>query len=213
MAARQLPPDRGARSADVRQDLPAKYYRELPKLAPRELAGSARVHAMALELVRHSDGRLDPPRLTRFVAAYQTVAPLTIGELWAWPSMLKLALVEDLRRLAEEILDSREARVDADAATGALRRRRRPPAVPVLPATAPVPSRCSSCSACANTARALSRLRAPLEERLGRQRPHPRGRDPRRAPAPGHGAGLGGQRHHQPAPVLHARLEPATSSA
>jgi cyclic beta-1,2-glucan synthetase len=38
------------------------------------------------------------------------VAPLTIGELWAWPSMLKLALIENLRRLAEEMLEAREAR-------------------------------------------------------------------------------------------------------
>ena len=49
----------------VRHDLPAKFYLELPKLAPRELAGSARVHAMALEIVRHSDARLDSQRLTR----------------------------------------------------------------------------------------------------------------------------------------------------
>src|SRR4030095_8412096 len=47
--------------------------------------------------------------------SYQTVAPLTIGELWAWPSTLKLALVENLRRLAEEMLVSRGARRAADA--------------------------------------------------------------------------------------------------
>ncbi len=59
---------------------------------------------MALELIRHGDGRLDAERLTRFVLAFQTVAPLTIGELWAWPSMLKLALLENLRLLTDGIL-------------------------------------------------------------------------------------------------------------
>jgi cyclic beta-1,2-glucan synthetase len=98
----------------VRHDLPRQYYRGLPKLAPREMAGMARIHAMALELVRHTDGRLDRVQLVRFMAAYQTVAPLTIGELWAWPSMLKLALIENLRRLAEETLAAREARLQAD---------------------------------------------------------------------------------------------------
>ncbi|HEY6106420.1 MAG TPA: hypothetical protein VIV59_10585, partial [Anaeromyxobacteraceae bacterium] len=48
---------------DVRQNLPRGYYRELPKLASRELAGSARVYELAVELIRHSDSRLDRPQL------------------------------------------------------------------------------------------------------------------------------------------------------
>ncbi len=99
---------------DVCQNLPRGYYRELPKLATRQLAGDARVYAMAEELIRHSDSRLDRQQLLRFMNSYQTVAPLTIGELWAWPSMLKLALIENLRRLAEEAIDAREARSSAD---------------------------------------------------------------------------------------------------
>ena len=98
----------------IRHDLPLQYYLQLPKLASRAMAGVARVYAMALELIRHTDGRLDRQQLVRFVAAYQTVAPLTIGELWAWPSMLKLALIENLRRLADETLQSRDARLRAD---------------------------------------------------------------------------------------------------
>ena len=62
---------------------------------------------MALELIRHSDSRLDRSQLVRFINSYQSVAPLTIGELWAWPSILKLALIENLRRLAEEMLAAR----------------------------------------------------------------------------------------------------------
>ena len=100
---------------DVRRNLPAGYYRELPKLALRELAGNARVYAMAVELIRHSDSRLDRQQLIRFMNSYQAVAPLTIGELWAWPSMLKLALIENLRRLAEETLEASAARRAADA--------------------------------------------------------------------------------------------------
>ncbi len=99
---------------DVRQNLPRDYYRELPKLATRQLAGDARVYAMAVELIRHSDSRLDRQQLLRFMNSYQAVAPLAIGELWAWPSMLKLALIENLRRLAEEAMDARAARLAAD---------------------------------------------------------------------------------------------------
>src|SRR5256884_678063 len=99
---------------DTQHDLPRQYYLGLPKLASREMAGIARVYAMALELIRHTDGRLDRHQLVRFMVAYQTVAPLTIGELWAWPSMLKLALLESLRRLADETLQGRDARLAAD---------------------------------------------------------------------------------------------------
>ncbi len=100
---------------DVRRNLPRGYYRELPKLAAREQAGNARVYALAVELIRHSDSRLDRAQLVRYLDAFQAVAPLTIGELWAWPSMLKLALVENLRRLADETMAARAARRAADA--------------------------------------------------------------------------------------------------
>ena len=100
---------------DIRQHLPGSYYRQLPALASREQAGHTRIYAMAVELVRHSDSRIDRQQLAVFVNSYQRVAPLTIGELWAWPSMLKLALIENLRRLAAETMASRRARMDADA--------------------------------------------------------------------------------------------------
>ncbi|HYB94655.1 MAG TPA: glucoamylase family protein [Vicinamibacterales bacterium] len=100
---------------EVREHLPRRYYRELPALSTREHAGEARIYAMAVALLRHTDSRLDLPQLTLFLNSFQRVAPLTLGELWAWPSMLKLALIENLRRLADEILDSRAARRAADA--------------------------------------------------------------------------------------------------
>ncbi|MGE0448850.1 MAG: glucoamylase family protein [Vicinamibacterales bacterium] len=103
-----------AEVTDIRRNLPRTYYRELPTLATREQAGHARIYAVAVELVRHSDSRLERQQLAHFLKSYQRIAPLTIGELWAWPSMLKLALVENLRRLAEEMLSARASRADAD---------------------------------------------------------------------------------------------------
>ncbi len=115
----------------VRHDLPPSYYRLLPLLASRDLAGTPRIAAMARELIQSSDGRLDPERLVRFVSAFQTVAPMTIGELWAWPSMLKLALIENLRRLADGILEAREARSRAEEFVASLERGGAPePALP-----------------------------------------------------------------------------------
>jgi cyclic beta-1,2-glucan synthetase len=99
---------------DIRRHLPRTYYRELPRLASPEHHGQARIYSVAVELLRHSDSRLTRQQLTVFINSYQRVAPLTIGELWAWPSMLKLALIENLRRLADIIMSARRERLDAD---------------------------------------------------------------------------------------------------
>ena len=192
---------------DIHQHLPGTYYRQLPTLASREQAGHTRIYAMAVELVRHSDSRIDRQQLAVFVNSYQRVAPLTIGELWAWPSMLKLALIENLRRLAAETLEARRARLAADAyvsriereagdtvaaaAVGPRHRLRRP-----APASGP-------------------RVRSPavVDPHGGRGAPRVAGDDrgsgdSRRTPAAGGRPGVGGQCHHQPAPLLRARLAP-----
>src|SRR6266542_5708699 len=65
-----------AEVTDIRRNLPRTYYRELPTLAAREQAGYARIYAIAVELVRHSDSRLERQQLTQFLNSYQRIAPL-----------------------------------------------------------------------------------------------------------------------------------------
>ena len=86
---------------EIRDDLPSNYYRELPKLAGGHLAGYPRVLGLAWAYIAHTDSRFDPEILRRMVRAYETVQPLTIGELWAIAISLRILLVENLRRLAE----------------------------------------------------------------------------------------------------------------
>src|SRR5207244_1825373 len=100
---------------EIRDDLPTGFYRELPKLVEGPLAGYPRVYGIAWAFVAHTDSRVDPESLRRFVHAYQRVQPLTIGELWAVAITLRVVLVENLRRLAESIVRGRAARQDADA--------------------------------------------------------------------------------------------------
>ncbi len=99
---------------EIRDDLPPDYYHELPKLADGHLAGYPRVLGLAWAYIAHTDSRFDPESLRRMVHAYQTVAPLTIGELWAIAISLRILLVENLRRLAEQIVSGRAARQMAD---------------------------------------------------------------------------------------------------
>ena len=72
------------------------------------------MYDIALETISHGDGRVDPESLSSFVAAYQTVTVLKLGELWAIPIMLRLALIENLRRVAARIAADRIDRNLAD---------------------------------------------------------------------------------------------------
>ncbi|HEX5041387.1 MAG TPA: hypothetical protein VFV75_00680, partial [Candidatus Polarisedimenticolaceae bacterium] len=105
---------------EIREDLPAGFYRELPKLAEGPLGGYPRVYGLAWEFIAHTDSRLEPETLGRFVRAYQRRGALTMGEIWAVAIVLRVALVENLRRLAEQIVQRRAARGEADALADAL---------------------------------------------------------------------------------------------
>jgi cyclic beta-1,2-glucan synthetase len=89
--------------ATAKRHLPRGYSRELPRLALGSSAGLPRVYDIALETISHGDGRVDADSLRRFAFAYQSVTTLNLGELWAIPIMLRLALIENLRRVAVRI--------------------------------------------------------------------------------------------------------------
>jgi len=48
-------------------------------------------------------------RPDKVISAYQTVTPLLLAELWALPVMLELALIENLRRIADRMMESDQA--------------------------------------------------------------------------------------------------------
>ncbi|MGB3498790.1 MAG: cyclic beta 1-2 glucan synthetase, partial [Rhodanobacter lindaniclasticus] len=88
----------------ARRHLPKGYSRELPRLDTGISAGLPRVYDIALEIIAHGDGRIDTAGLHRFIHAYQEVTPLKLGELWAIPIMLRLALIENLRRVSARVM-------------------------------------------------------------------------------------------------------------
>ena len=98
----------------IKEDLPADFYRQLPKLAQGPLAGYPRVLGVAWAFVAHTDSHFDLEALRRFVSAYQRVQALSIGELWAVAITLRIVLVENLRRAASDIASGQQARQSAD---------------------------------------------------------------------------------------------------
>ena len=94
----------------ARAHLPPGYSRELPRLKSGPRKGFPRTYDIVLELVRHTDGQVDLENLSRFVKAYQEVRPLTLGELWAVPIMLRLTLIENLHLVTKRIAWRRRQR-------------------------------------------------------------------------------------------------------
>src|SRR6267143_2048981 len=99
---------------EIRTDLPPGFYRLLPTLDEGPLVGAPRALELAWTFVAHTDSRFDPATLQRFVLAFQRTEALRISELWAVPIALRLTLIENLRRLAVEIVEGRTARLEAD---------------------------------------------------------------------------------------------------
>ena len=98
----------------AQRHLPHGFNRQLPQLMNGPCKDFPRVYEIALELISHTDGRIDASHLISFVVGYQEVAPLKLGELWAIPIMLRLALIENLRRVAVMLSAARKDRDEAD---------------------------------------------------------------------------------------------------
>lgn len=105
---------------EIEDDLPIGFYRQLPKLTDGPFAGYPRVFGIAWAFVAHTDSHFDPDNLCRFINAYQDVQVLTIGELWAVAITLRIVLIENLRRLVDQLTVGLAARNDADQLTAEL---------------------------------------------------------------------------------------------
>ena len=89
-------------AAQIKKYLPRSFYRILPKLTRGDLKGLPRIFHLAMQCVLHTDGSINSERTSAFISAYQTKLELSSGELWAFPIMLRLALLENLRHLTVE---------------------------------------------------------------------------------------------------------------
>ncbi len=90
-----------AQLREIRQGLPRRYFRDLPILQDEPLVGLPRVYGIAWAFVAHTDSAFDEELLVHFLKAYEQTRELTLGELWALPTTLRVVLIENLRRLAE----------------------------------------------------------------------------------------------------------------
>ncbi|MHB8126969.1 MAG: GH36-type glycosyl hydrolase domain-containing protein [Desulfitobacteriaceae bacterium] len=100
--------------AELQKNLPRKYEKQLPHLAGGNYQGYPRVYALMVEFVEHTDSQLQGDALKEFINAYQSQIPLSSGELWAIPIMLRIVLLENIRRLVEQVLFTQNERQAAE---------------------------------------------------------------------------------------------------
>ncbi len=87
----------------IRQELSREKFLKLSVLKNGYLKGYPRAYSIALELISHTDGRLDEDLLIDFVKSYQTYSVLTIAEIWSLSLMARTALIEIIRNVCEQI--------------------------------------------------------------------------------------------------------------
>lgn len=112
----------------IHEGLPRGYFRRLPVLQDEPLAGLPRIYGVAWAFVAHTDSAFDEALLLTYLGAYQETRELGLAEMWALPTVLRVVLVENLRRLAERLAAHQTARELADACCDGVE----PVAAPVL---------------------------------------------------------------------------------
>lgn len=102
---------RTARQVD--EELPRGFLMRLPLVASGPTKGMPRIEALARALVGQN-AELDTGLLRRFIDAYQEVSPLTIAELWAFPTLLRATVLQDLLKSLTRL----QAQVMRESASG-----------------------------------------------------------------------------------------------
>jgi len=88
-------------------------YKKLPIIKSGSHRGLPRVYAIAEEIVSYTDSDLDEETIINFLREYQSITPLSCVELWAFPFMLKIALIKKVKKTAVYIVESQEQKLEA----------------------------------------------------------------------------------------------------
>ncbi len=78
------------------EDMPTSFYKKLPTLVRSTWADYPRIYALAHAIIDNTDANFSLQQIKNFVDSYQRAAPLTMGELWALPTMLRMRMLEVL---------------------------------------------------------------------------------------------------------------------
>ncbi len=98
----------------VREDMPSGYYQQLPKLQNTAWAKFPRIYALAHEAIAYGNSQINIEDTIAFLHAFQAEGvSLTMGELWAFPTMLRLGILGSLTNALANLVQAEPPSVSA----------------------------------------------------------------------------------------------------
>ena len=99
---------------DLQRGLSKKTFSKLPDLRGGDFKNYPRIFALIMELVNHTDGKINEEDLLKYVRVYQEENVLYDREIWAIPVVMKIALIENIRHISEDIQATQNQRRRAE---------------------------------------------------------------------------------------------------
>ena len=99
---------------EIQYSIKKDLYRNLPVLSKGTFSGYSRVYGIAADMTEHLDGSMEEDVIVTFLEGYQKHSPLTSKELWAFPVMLRMCLLERIKDIAVYISETISLRKQAD---------------------------------------------------------------------------------------------------
>lgn len=88
---------------DLKLNISGEYFKELDIIDKGPLKGYPRIFALVLEMISHTDGRIEKNQFIDYIDSYQSIKLLSMAEIWALSSMIKLSIIEKIRYVCEKI--------------------------------------------------------------------------------------------------------------
>ena len=89
---------------NIKNNMSGSYYENLPVIYKGVMKGYPRIYYIAKKIVYMTDGKINKENIEEFINKYQKHTLLTSGELWALPSMLKIALIQNISKVTNNIV-------------------------------------------------------------------------------------------------------------
>ena len=99
---------------DIKHNMSESLYKELPIINKGSVKGLPRIYHISTELISHTDGKVDENIILSFINAYEKRSVLTSSELWVLPTMLRIAIIQNISRVVSGIVFAEREKRKAD---------------------------------------------------------------------------------------------------
>ncbi len=100
---------------ELRRELLKSNYYKMPVHKSGNMKGYTRIYAIAVELIGYTDGRIDEKIFSDYLNAYQSHIILNDKEIWFIPLVMRLALLDKIKQLCENIKNTQKQRRKAES--------------------------------------------------------------------------------------------------